>query len=84
MSTISRSPHSAGEHYEFLDALRGIGILGVVLVHSGIQSGQQHALFAIAFTGQRGVQLFYMLSAFMLYLTLESRRTEHFELSNFI
>jgi peptidoglycan/LPS O-acetylase OafA/YrhL len=83
MSTISRSPHSAGEHYEFLDALRGIGILGVVLVHSGIQSGQQHALFAIAFTGQRGVQLFYMLSAFMLYLTLESRRTEHFELSNF-
>lgn len=70
-------------HYDYLDALRGIAILGVVLVHSGILSGQQHTLYVIAFTGQRGVQLFYMVSAFTLFMTLDSRRTEQKEISNF-
>ena len=70
-------------HLEYLDALRGIAILGVILVHSAILTGQRHAIFAISFTGQRGVQLFYMVSAFTLFLSLDSGRAEENPWSNF-
>ena len=37
----------------------------------------------IGFTGQRGVQLFYMISAFTLYLSLDGRRTEQHPWTNY-
>ncbi len=37
----------------------------------------------IGLTGQRGVQLFYVLSAFTLCLSLDSRKQESYELSNY-
>jgi peptidoglycan/LPS O-acetylase OafA/YrhL len=63
-------------HFEFLDALRGIAIVGVVLVHSALVSKQKGILMALSFTGQRGVQLFYVISAFTLFLSLESAKSE--------
>lgn len=70
-------------HFGYLDSLRGIAILGVILVHSAILTVQTGTVFHLAFTGQRGVQLFYMVSAFTLYLSLDSRKTESRPILNF-
>lgn len=82
----SRSQRFRGtdlQRVAYLDSLRGIAILGVIFLHSAILSHQGGLLGIIGGTGQRGVQLFYMVSAFTLFLSLDSRRTEYFELSNF-
>ena len=76
------------QRLDYLDALRGIAILGVILVHSAILSKMAVTkvvglVGAIGLTGQRGVQLFYMVSAFTLFLSLDSGRTERFQWSNF-
>jgi peptidoglycan/LPS O-acetylase OafA/YrhL len=47
-----------GWHKGYLDSLRGIAVLGVVMVHAGIAAHSGPFLFAVTFTGQRGVQLF--------------------------
>jgi peptidoglycan/LPS O-acetylase OafA/YrhL len=73
----------SAEHLGYIDALRGIAILGVIAVHSAFITQQRGDFFVLAATGQRGVQLFYMVSAFTLYLSLDSRRREHHPLSNF-
>lgn len=56
----------------FLDALRGYAILGVVLTHS-TRSLQQLPdwLYHIGIQGSRGVQLFFIVSAFTLFYSLE-------------
>lgn len=75
---------SAGiERFGYIDALRGIAILAVILVHSSIATHQHGDIYTYAFTGQRGVQLFYMVSAFTLFLTLDSGRREGHPWSNF-
>jgi peptidoglycan/LPS O-acetylase OafA/YrhL len=64
-------------HYAFLDALRGIAATGVVLVHSALAAGAStlsaKKLTTVAWSGQRGVQLFYVVSAFTIFLSLDSR-----------
>jgi peptidoglycan/LPS O-acetylase OafA/YrhL len=57
----------------------------VVVLHSAIASKQDHpgVGWLIYATGQRGVQLFYELSAFTLFLSLDNRRSEHYATSNF-
>jgi len=74
---------SRDKHLGHLDSLRGIAILGVMLVHSAILSGQTGVGMLIGFTGQRGVQLFYMISAFTISLSLDGERREHYPLSNY-
>jgi peptidoglycan/LPS O-acetylase OafA/YrhL len=73
----------SAEHLGYIDALRGIAILGVIVIHAAMITGQRGRVFDLASTGQRGVQLFYMVSAFTLYLSLDSRRREHHPLANF-
>ena len=73
----------ARPHFEYLDALRGIAVLGVLLVHSALATHQKGIVWELAFTGQRGVQLFYVVSAFTLCLTLDSARRESSPLLNF-
>ena len=70
-------------HFGYLDSLRGLAILGVILVHSAILTGQTGTIFHLAFTGQRGVQLFYMVSAFTLFLSLDSKKSERHPIRNF-
>lgn len=60
------------QHIDFLDALRGIAVLLVVFVHTGIYMvhplpGWLHILQG---EGARGVQLFYILSALTLTISL--------------
>jgi peptidoglycan/LPS O-acetylase OafA/YrhL len=58
----------------FIDSLRGLAILLVLLVHSGGLIELFGAKLALANFGQRGVQLFYEVSAFSLLYSYFSRR----------
>ena len=61
--------------YDYIDALRGIAILGVMLVHSrGIVEPSSYILSKISSAGSRGVQLFYIASALTLFLSMSSRK----------
>ncbi|GAB0174494.1 MAG: acyltransferase [Candidatus Altimarinota bacterium] len=62
--------------YKYIDALRGWAILGVLFFH---QFGTiSNNFFILTFTdlGARGVQLFYIMSALTLFLSME-KRTSH-------
>jgi peptidoglycan/LPS O-acetylase OafA/YrhL len=75
----------SARHLAFLDAMRGVAVLGVILVHSGTATlTSASRLGAYTFAGQRGVELFYMVSAFTLFLARDVHQgKEHFPVSNF-
>ncbi len=62
------------QRHAYIDALRGYAILGVVMVHAS-QSfpGLHWAYKAFTNQGQRGVQLFFVASAFTLALSWHAR-----------
>ncbi|HEV2645359.1 MAG TPA: acyltransferase [Acidobacteriaceae bacterium] len=72
-------------HLGYLDSLRGLAILGVLLVHAGfsVVDIQHVPLAQILFIGQRGVQLFYLVSAFTLFYTLDTQRRDEHPKRNF-
>jgi len=70
---------TARSRLDYLDALRGWAILGVLLVHSG-NALNPSAYYTASRDGARGVQLFYTLSALTLFLT---RRDEPHATRNF-
>lgn len=64
-----------GRRHAFIDALRGWAILGVVLVHTSfLVPGLPGAVRQLAAQGAYGVQLFYVVSALTLFLSLDLRR----------
>ena len=66
-STQTKTP----PRYEFLDALRGYAILGVISYHCAYFAGWTSHGLEFANAGEYGVQLFFMVSAFTIFLTLE-------------
>lgn len=60
--------------YEWVDSLKGIAIAGVVLVHAG-GSILPSPLQSIVTSGARGVQLFFIISAFLTFQSLQKLRT---------
>ncbi|WP_185226109.1 acyltransferase family protein [Chryseobacterium indologenes] len=70
--------------FDYLDAIRGFAIIGVMMVHSN-----QHGLpiegnfKSIVNNGSFGVQLFFVASAFTLFLSHESRKEENNSTVNF-
>ena len=65
--------------YAFIDSLRGLAIMLVLLVHTGQQFNQTyfHLIFKdFLENGQLGVQLFYLVSSFTLMLSCRSREGE--------
>ncbi|MCP5476031.1 MAG: acyltransferase [Rhodanobacteraceae bacterium] len=61
--------------FDYIDALRGFAIIGVIMVHIGQWIPPDSFLIgAIAQAGKFGVQLFFVVSAFTLMMSLESRR----------
>ena len=71
-------------HFEYLDSLRGLAIIGVIIVHSYIVSGIDPNTYKLLFFGQRGVQLFYIVSAFTLFNSMSERQgRERFPKLNF-
>ena len=71
---------------DYVDALRGLAILCVIMVHTS-QYGRFNVPEMIANIigqGARGVQLFYLASAFTLFLSFKNRLTrEKFPIRNF-
>lgn len=68
-----RSPHEP-THYHYIDALRGLAILGVFLIHSSFHvPGLPPRFASLCSCGQYGVQLFFVLSALTLLLSFYSR-----------
>jgi peptidoglycan/LPS O-acetylase OafA/YrhL len=65
--------------------MRGIAVLGVVLVHSAVSTQDKSSnYYLFSFIGQRAVELFYIVSAFTLFLARDTHRGhEHFPTSNF-
>ena len=60
-------PRADVAHLGYLDALRGYAILGVIAIHVVQRSpGLPQALGRFLFSGQQGVQLFFMVSAVTL------------------
>ena len=66
------------QRYAYIDALRGIAIIGVLFAHvshySNIAYPSWLNLIATVDVGPRGVQLFYVVSAFTLCLSFSKRR----------
>lgn len=60
---------------KYIDALRGIAILGVIIVHTGQHGSNEYydVIKSIIRQGARGVQLFYLASAFTLFLSFRER-----------
>ncbi len=52
------------ERYEFIDSLKGIAILGIIAVHSGL-GHQAEPLASVGKMGANAVQLFFIISAFL-------------------
>jgi peptidoglycan/LPS O-acetylase OafA/YrhL len=60
--------------YDFIDTLRGLAILGVILIHTGQWIPPANpVLNTIAVDGAQGVQLFFIASALTLFLSMRSR-----------
>ena len=72
---------------DHLDALRGIAVLGVVMVHSAMVNNRllplPHRVAWVAGSGQRGVALFFVVSAFTLFLSHDNRKGERRPILNF-
>lgn len=62
------------QRYDYLDSLRGIAILGVILTHIPIlvQPSSIHLNF-LSSSGQYGVQLFYIISGYTIALSYHRR-----------
>lgn len=61
---------------KYVDVLRGLAILGVLIVHCSYYGNNRYFPSIIAYiinNGQRGVQLFYIASAFTLFLSMNRR-----------
>lgn len=68
---------------DYIDALRGFAILGVLIVHTSLMI-MPDSLKAIAVQGARGVQLFYVASSLTMFYTLKySHAAEKYIVANF-
>ena len=65
------------QRFEYIDALRGWAILGVLLVHVWIWVGANNPILnLVASKGANGVQLFYLISAYTLLLSYHRKKDE--------
>ena len=71
--------------YRYIDVLRGLAVLGVLAVHcaQNMDMGFSWTLNRLTSIGEKGVQLFFMLSAVTLMLSHRSRKLEMSKTSNF-
>ncbi|GAB6011122.1 acyltransferase family protein [Viscerimonas tarda] len=69
--------------YEYIDSLRGIAIMLVVMVHVGYNVFPPRFINKIVENGQLGVQLFFIVSAFTLVMSYQNRLNEKNRTTNF-
>lgn len=61
---------SATIHFNNVDAFKGIAILGILLVHSGA-AGLGGIIGEVSSAGQKGVQIFLIISAMLIFKSLQ-------------
>ncbi|MCK6457745.1 MAG: acyltransferase [Phycisphaerae bacterium] len=61
------------KRYEFIDALRGVAILAVIAGHTAFIASPSPRVQSVLTQGARGVQLFYVISAFTLFASMSAR-----------
>ena len=66
-------PNNNLQHYKYIDALRGLAFLLVLLVHTDQQVGEYTGKI-LALSGKYGVQLFFVISSLTLFLSLNQRK----------
>jgi peptidoglycan/LPS O-acetylase OafA/YrhL len=72
------------KNFKYIDAIRGIAILGVFLVHVANSSKFPVPVHNLIELGAKGVQLFFIASAFTLFLSMDKRNDkENYYVSNF-
>lgn len=64
--------HPTYSRLNFIDALRGWAAIGVILVHSQFAAKAPEFLTPLVNAGARGVQLFFIISAFTMFYTLSN------------
>lgn len=73
--------------YEYIDSLRGLAILLVIMSHAALMSPSSgiipRGLYYFMERGIHGVQLFFIVSAFTLTISYYGRKGEDHELRNF-
>lgn len=74
--------------YEYIDSLRGLAILLVIMVHTLLSLTNEYSFYngsikAFMINGQFGVQLFFIVSAFTLMLSYQNRKTEKHRTAKF-
>ena len=67
------------ERYEWIDSLKGISILGVIMIHSG-SMGVGGLVTKIGQYGSSFVQAFFVISAFLIWKSLD-QHTEPFSIA---
>lgn len=69
----------ATQRLMFLDALRGWAVLGVIFVHASAPFANQlpGPINNIAISGARGVQLFFIVSAFSIFYSLQKSKNSY-------
>ena len=70
---------------DYVDALRGLAIFGVLIVHSlgFLIASVSVPVGNLISNGARGVQLFFIVSAFTLFLSLENKKNEKHVILNY-
>ena len=71
---------------DFIDALRGYAILGVLMVHTSQYGNKLHSTLGTLITekGAMGVQLFFLASSFTLFLSEDFLGLHQFFTSLFV
>lgn len=81
---LHNSPSSIAR-IDYIDALRGIAILGVLFSHVSLLTNQSGYFSIVSQAGNRGVQLFYLVSALTLFMGWHGKRKkERNWLTNFL
>lgn len=61
---------SVKAEYTYIDSLKGIAICGIIMTHS--EGGRLPSIFGnIGYIGKNGVQLFFLISALLTYMSME-------------
>ena len=77
--TISKIPK-----YDYIDSLRGLAILGVIIAHTSQRVNPRGGFSSLLMAqGDKGVQLFFLVSALTLCFSLNFRKEQesHFYLN---
>ena len=64
------------EHIDWIDGLKGVAILGVILIHCGGAS-LPFPLSNVGDAGKYGVQLFFLISGYLAFLSYANHNKIH-------